>query len=146
MRALVPVVLLALSLVACGGDDAEREPAASPAGTAGSEAPTVYEVLQRDERFSTMAARLEHRAALTQALDEVFKKKETAQWLKLLSGRVPVGPVNDMRTALASPFVAASGMVQTIDHPKKRGLRVFTLPVNIDGERPQAVAAEPLKR
>ena len=53
MRALVPVVLLALSLVACGGDDAEREPAASPAGTAGSEAPTVYEVLQRDERFST---------------------------------------------------------------------------------------------
>lgn len=102
--------------------------------------------LPRDERFSTMAARLEHRAALTQALDEVFKKKETAQWLKLLSGRVPVGPVNDMRKALASPFVAASGMVQTIDHPKKRGLRVFTLPVKIDGERPQAVAAEPLKR
>ena len=51
-----------------------------------------------------------------------------------------------MRTALASPFVAASGMVQTIDHPKKRGLRVFTLPVKIDGERPRAVAAEPLKR
>ena len=37
-------------------------------------------------------------------------------------------------------------MVQSIDHPKKRGLRVFTLPVKIDGERPRAVAAEPLKK
>jgi crotonobetainyl-CoA:carnitine CoA-transferase CaiB-like acyl-CoA transferase len=102
--------------------------------------------LPREQRFSTMAARLEHRAALTQVLDGVFKTRETAHWLKLLSGRVPVGPVNDMRTALGSPFVAASGMVQAIDHPKKRGLRVFTLPVKIDGERPQAVAAEPLKK
>ena len=47
---------------------------------------------------------------------------------------------------IENPFVAASGMVQSIDHPKKRGLRVFTLPVKIDGERPQAVVAEPLKR
>jgi hypothetical protein len=37
-------------------------------------------------------------------------------------------------------------MIQTIHHPKKAGLRVFTLPVRIDGERPQAVAAEPLKK
>jgi crotonobetainyl-CoA:carnitine CoA-transferase CaiB-like acyl-CoA transferase len=102
--------------------------------------------LKQDSRFSTMAARLENRGALSAALDRVFAEKPTADWLKLLWGRVPVGPVNDMRTALESPFVAASGMVQSIDHPKKRGLRVFTLPVRIDGERPQAVAAEPLKK
>ena len=102
--------------------------------------------LKPDARFSSMAARLENRDALTTALDRVFKEKTTADWLKALSGRVPVAPVNDMRQALANPFVAANGMVQTIDHPKKRGLRVFTLPVKIDGERPQAVAAEPLKR
>jgi crotonobetainyl-CoA:carnitine CoA-transferase CaiB-like acyl-CoA transferase len=99
-----------------------------------------------DARFATMAARLENRAALTAVLDDVFKRKGTKDWLKLLSGRVPVAPVNDMRKALENPFVAASGMVQSIDHPKKRGLRVFTLPVKIDGERPQAVAAEPLKK
>ena len=102
--------------------------------------------LKPDARFSSMAARLENRAALTTALDRVFKEKNTADWLKLLSGRVPVGPVNDMRKALENPFVASSGMVQSIDHPKKRGLRVFTLPVKIDGERPRAVAAEPLKK
>ena len=102
--------------------------------------------LKPDARFASMAARLENRDALTTALDRVFKEKTTAHWLKLLSGRVPVAPVNDMRKALQNPFVAASGMVQTIDHPKKRGLRVFTLPVKIDGERPRAVAAEPLKK
>jgi crotonobetainyl-CoA:carnitine CoA-transferase CaiB-like acyl-CoA transferase len=102
--------------------------------------------LGADARFATMAARLENRAALTDTLDAEFRRKTTAAWVKQLSGRVPVGPVNDMRQALASPFVAASGMVQSIDHPKKRGLRVFTLPVKIDGKRPQAVAAEPLKK
>jgi crotonobetainyl-CoA:carnitine CoA-transferase CaiB-like acyl-CoA transferase len=102
--------------------------------------------LGADARFATMAARLENRAALTEALDREFQGKTTIRWVKELSGRVPVGPVNDMRQALENPFVAASGMVQTIDHPQKRGLRVFALPVKIDGERPQAVVAEPLKR
>lgn len=102
--------------------------------------------LAADARFAAMAARLENRAALTAILDGEFRKRTTADWLKALSGRVPVGPVNDMRKALENPFVAATGMIQTIDHPHKRGLRVFTLPIKIDGERPQAVVAEPLKK
>ncbi len=102
--------------------------------------------LGTDPRFATMAARLENRAALTAILDGEFQKRSTSDWLKVLSGRVPVGPVNDMRKAIENPFVAAGGMIQTIHHPKKAGLRVFTLPVRIDGERPQAVAAEPLKK
>jgi crotonobetainyl-CoA:carnitine CoA-transferase CaiB-like acyl-CoA transferase len=93
--------------------------------------------LQPDARFASMAERLKNRAALTKILDGEFQKKTTADWLKALSGRVPVAPVNDMRKALENPFVASSGMVQTIDHPNKRGLRVFTLPVKIDGERPR---------
>jgi crotonobetainyl-CoA:carnitine CoA-transferase CaiB-like acyl-CoA transferase len=100
----------------------------------------------KDPRFATMAARLENRAALTEALDEEFRRKTTVDWLKALSGRVPVGPVNDMRQAFANPFAAAGGMVQAIDHPERPGLRVLTLPVKIDGERPLPVAAEPLKK
>jgi crotonobetainyl-CoA:carnitine CoA-transferase CaiB-like acyl-CoA transferase len=102
--------------------------------------------LKSSAKFSSMAARLENRDALTKILDLELKGKSTAYWVKALSGRVPVAPVNDMRKALENPFVAASGMVQSIDHPKKRGLRVFTLPVKIDGERPRAVAAAPLKK
>jgi crotonobetainyl-CoA:carnitine CoA-transferase CaiB-like acyl-CoA transferase len=112
---------------------------------------SLCEVLSRadlagDARYATMAARLENRAALTAILDREFRGKTTAHWLKALSGRVPVGPVNDMRKALDNPFVAATGMVQSIDHPEKRGLRVLTLPVKIDGERPRAVVAEPLRK
>jgi crotonobetainyl-CoA:carnitine CoA-transferase CaiB-like acyl-CoA transferase len=102
--------------------------------------------LAGDARFASMAARLENRTALTEVLDAEFRKRTTAGWLKRLSGRVPVGPVNDMRRALDNPFVAASGMVQPLDHPGKAGLRVLTLPVKVDGERPWPVAGERLKK
>lgn len=96
--------------------------------------------LAEDPRFATMAPRLEHRAALTEILDVEFRARSTAEWLKLLSGRLPVGAVNDMRAALANPFVEASGMVCSIDHPEKPVFRVLTLPVKIDGERPKPEA------
>ena len=102
--------------------------------------------LARDARFATMAARLENRATLTEILDGEFRRKTTAEWLKALSGRIPVGPVNDMRSALANPFVAATDMVRCVEHRERRGLRVLTLPVKVDGERPQPVVCEPLKK
>jgi crotonobetainyl-CoA:carnitine CoA-transferase CaiB-like acyl-CoA transferase len=98
--------------------------------------------LAGDARFATMAARLENRAALTALLDETFRKKSTQYWLKLLSGRVPIGPVNDLRQALGNPFVAATGMIESIEHPKKKNLRVLTLPVKIDGKRPKPEACK----
>jgi crotonobetainyl-CoA:carnitine CoA-transferase CaiB-like acyl-CoA transferase len=101
--------------------------------------------LARDARFATMAARLENRAALTRLLDEIFQTRSTSEWVQALSGRVPVGPVNDMEQALANPFVAATGMVRPMQHPHK-ALRVLTLPVKIDGERPQPRPADPLKK
>lgn len=103
------------------------------------------EDLGTDARFATMAARLENRSTLTKVLDEEFRKRTTAAWLKTLSGRVPVGPVNDMRQALASPFVEATGMVRPMKHPNK-DMRVLTLPVKIDGERPEPRPADPLKK
>lgn len=101
--------------------------------------------LAKDARFATMAARLRNRAALTAALDEEFRKKTTAHWLKALSGRVPVGPVNDMKKALENPFVAETGMVRPMKHPHK-DLRMLTLPVKIDGQRPEPRPADPLKK
>jgi crotonobetainyl-CoA:carnitine CoA-transferase CaiB-like acyl-CoA transferase len=102
--------------------------------------------LGNDARFATQAARLENRAALTEILDAEFRRRPTAQWLKLLSGRLPVGPIHDMRQAFANPFVRSTGMVCSIDHSQKRGLRVLTLPVKIDGERPKPVPGEALKK
>jgi crotonobetainyl-CoA:carnitine CoA-transferase CaiB-like acyl-CoA transferase len=98
--------------------------------------------LAKDARFATMAARLENRAALSAVLDAEFRRKTTTDWLKALSGRLPVGPVNGLRAALENPFVAATGMIHSIEHPKKPGLRVLTLPVRIDGQRPKPKACK----
>jgi len=92
--------------------------------------------LARDERFETQAARLEHRAKLTEILDAEFRRRSTAHWLAKLAGRVPVAPVNDLRQAMENPFVAATGMVRTAPHPEKPDFRVLACPVKIDGIRP----------
>lgn len=107
----------------------------------------LTEVLSRpdlvtDARFASQAARLKNRGALADVLDAEFRRRPTAEWLKLLSGRVPVAPINDLAQALDGPFAAASGMIASIDHPQKRGLRVLALPVKIDGERPQPKVCE----
>jgi crotonobetainyl-CoA:carnitine CoA-transferase CaiB-like acyl-CoA transferase len=102
--------------------------------------------LAKDPRFATAAARLANRGALTAILDLEFRKETTSRWLQALSGRLPVGPVNDMRAALGNPFVTATGMIGEAPHPERADFRALSLPVKIDGERPQPVACAPLKR
>jgi len=102
--------------------------------------------LAADARFATQAARLENRAALTEVLDAEFRRRRTADWLQVLSGRLPVAPINDLAQALENPFLAATGMIHSIPHPQRPGFRVLAMPVKIDGERPESAACEPLKR
>jgi crotonobetainyl-CoA:carnitine CoA-transferase CaiB-like acyl-CoA transferase len=100
--------------------------------------------LARDPRFADGHLRHEHRRELTAALDPAFKKRTTADWLARLAGVLPVGPVYDVAQALESPFVARSGMVQTVPHPESPDLRVLTSPIKIDGERAVLTAAPEL--
>jgi crotonobetainyl-CoA:carnitine CoA-transferase CaiB-like acyl-CoA transferase len=100
--------------------------------------------LASDPRFADGHLRHNHRRELTAALDPAFKKRTTAEWLARLAGVLPVGPVYDVAQALESPFVARSGMVQAVPHPKSPGLRVLTSPIKIDGERAVLTAAPEL--
>jgi crotonobetainyl-CoA:carnitine CoA-transferase CaiB-like acyl-CoA transferase len=102
--------------------------------------------LERDPRFATQAARREHRAALTGALDAEFRRAPTAHWLERLSGVLPVAPILDPAQALDNPFVARTGMVRPIAHPLRPGLKVLAAPVRIDGERPQPEPCLPRSR
>ncbi|MGE0719870.1 MAG: CaiB/BaiF CoA transferase family protein [Alphaproteobacteria bacterium] len=92
--------------------------------------------LAADPRFADQAARRDNRAAVTAALDAVFSKRTTAQWLERLTGVVPVAPVFDVAEALANPFVAETGMVAAVPHPARPDFRVPASPLRIDGERP----------
>ncbi|HEY1244219.1 MAG TPA: CoA transferase, partial [Hyphomicrobiaceae bacterium] len=88
-----------------------------------------------DARFATPAARRQNRAELTRALDEAMSRKTTAEWLQVLTGRLPVGPVYDVAQAAANPFVETVGMVGTVPHPAKPDFRMLANPLKIDGRR-----------
>ncbi len=100
--------------------------------------------LARDPRFSTVEARRANRAALTQALDALFETQPTHVWIARLGGVCPVAPVHTLPQALDHPETLARGMVTTVDHPARPGLRVLGNPVRIDQRRLPAAPAPAL--
>lgn len=94
-----------------------------------------------DPRFRDLPSRLEHRAALTEILDREFSTRTTAEWIELLKGKVPVGPVFGVGQALDNPFVEQVEMIQTLSHPLRGAMRTLRNPIKLDGQRlPSAVA------
>lgn len=96
---------------------------------------TGHTELGEDPRFSSMAARAEHRDALTDALDAIFQTESTDHWFALLQTYIPVAPVHDLPSALDSPFVDATGMMQTMTHREFGEYRGLSNPIKIDNER-----------
>ena len=91
--------------------------------------------LLSDPRFASAEARRVNREALSAVLDEEFRKATTAEWLKRLSGKLPVGPVYDLPQALQNPFVKATGMIHTVAHPANPELRLLSNPIKVNGSR-----------
>lgn len=71
-----------------------------------------------EERFATLAGRLENRDELLPLLEDAFRDRNSADWLDALSAaRIPSGPVLSMSEAFEDPQVAAREMVVETDHP-----------------------------
>jgi crotonobetainyl-CoA:carnitine CoA-transferase CaiB-like acyl-CoA transferase len=90
-----------------------------------------------DPRFASAAARHDNRDALTRVLDAEMQRKTTAEWLGVLGGGLPVAPVYDVAEAIASPFLQAAGLVQTVPHPVNADFKMLANPLRIDGVRPE---------
>jgi crotonobetainyl-CoA:carnitine CoA-transferase CaiB-like acyl-CoA transferase len=100
--------------------------------------------LADEARFADPNLRATNRAALTEALDPIFRMQTTAAWLERLKGIVPAAPVNRLDQALDSDFAATTGMVSAVAHPARDRLRVIANPIRIDGERLSQEACSPL--
>jgi crotonobetainyl-CoA:carnitine CoA-transferase CaiB-like acyl-CoA transferase len=100
--------------------------------------------LQADPRFGDPGKRAANRAALTEALDPIFRTRTTAEWLAKFNGLLPAAPVYRLDQALDSDFARATGMVGEVAHPAKGSLRVIANPLRIDGERPAQAACSAL--
>ena len=64
-----------------------------------------------DARFAKNVDRVRHRATLIPLMNEVTRKRSTAQWVALLEDKaVPCGPINDIAGAFDDAQVAARGL------------------------------------
>jgi crotonobetainyl-CoA:carnitine CoA-transferase CaiB-like acyl-CoA transferase len=100
--------------------------------------------LKSDPRFAGQAARRQNRDLLMTVLDETFSTRPTAEWLTILTGKVPVAPVHDVTQTLASTFVTETGMIHTVPHPANPDLKALKSPLKVNGRRPDQVVCSAL--
>ena len=76
------------------------------------------ETLISDPDYATGKARSENRDALNERLDELTRKKTSADWVEILNqAGVPCGPIYDIDEMFEDPQVKHLGMAAAVDHP-----------------------------
>jgi crotonobetainyl-CoA:carnitine CoA-transferase CaiB-like acyl-CoA transferase len=93
--------------------------------------------LAEDPRFLTMQDRYQNRDALLEILSQVFKIRTTAEWVKMLEGKIPVAPVNSIPQALRDPQVEALGLIIDYDHSGLGRIRQTGPPFKFSGYKPE---------
>lgn len=88
-----------------------------------------------DPRFRTFADRNRNREILVPLLKDLSRKRTTGEWLGLLRGQIPCGPVNSVAEALMDPQVSEDNMILDLEHPDLPGLRVAGNPIKVSGEQ-----------
>ena len=92
--------------------------------------------LSADDRFAGVEGRLENRDALQDEIENTLCRHPTSHWLRLLEGKMPIAPVNDIAAALDNPFARDVGMINTVEHPRRsEGVRMLSSPIKVNGER-----------
>lgn len=98
-----------------------------------------------DDRFTTNAGRVRHRAALQPLLAEAIARRTTAEWMReLREAGVPSGAVRDVGEALSDPQLEAREMIARVDHEAQRALRLLGVPVKLS-DTPGSVRTPPPK-
>lgn len=86
--------------------------------------------MRDDPRFSTNADRMRNLAALTATLTPLFKRRSSADWLRLLEqAGVPAGPVLEVGQMHADPQALAREMIVETEHPAAGHVKAIGLPI-----------------
>jgi crotonobetainyl-CoA:carnitine CoA-transferase CaiB-like acyl-CoA transferase len=95
----------------------------------------------KDPRFTTNAARVEHKAVLCAMIDEIFVTRSKGEWIDLLEADgVPCAVINSLPEAAAHPQVAALDIIQPVPGDD---FALVALPISFDGARPTIRRAPP---
>ena len=98
--------------------------------------------LATDPRYDSFAGRREHRAALEDAIAEVMRRRTTAEWLGVLSGVIPCGPVLAVDEVFADPQVEHLHLTRTVPHPTRGDIEVLRHPVTFS-DTPTTIRSGP---
>jgi crotonobetainyl-CoA:carnitine CoA-transferase CaiB-like acyl-CoA transferase len=99
--------------------------------------------LLEDARFATNAARVAHRGALIEILDDIFRTRPAAEWVERCRRvSVPVALVQGVREALESE--PGRALVVALDHPDAGRYEAVRNPILFSGSRFPVRSAPPL--
>jgi crotonobetainyl-CoA:carnitine CoA-transferase CaiB-like acyl-CoA transferase len=99
---------------------------------------------QRDERFATNAARVEHRELLCGLISDKVAAGPAAEWIaRLGEAGVAVAPVNRMDQVFADPRGSALDPVQEVEHPAHGPLRLVRPALEMSAAAKVAATAPP---
>ena len=101
--------------------------------------------LATDPRYSTLAKRREHRAALECTIAKITMTRTVREWEQQLAAHdVPHAPILNIGEALAHPHAAARNMVVTAKHRDIGEIRMTGRPVKFPGSPQAPLAAAPV--
>ncbi|NWF56488.1 MAG: CoA transferase [Syntrophaceae bacterium] len=90
------------------------------------------EHLMDDPRYATNPRRVENRKILVPLLQEVFRQRDSGEWLKLLGeAEIPIGPINTIDRVFADPQVLAREMLVEMEHPKVGKFKLVGSPMKL---------------
>lgn len=95
-----------------------------------------------DDRFTTAAARVEHRRELDAEIASVLRTRTTQAWLDELAARFPAGPVYRVSEVFADPQVRHLGLTEKVPLPDGRAGDVLRHPVQFS-ETPTSIRSGP---
>jgi CoA:oxalate CoA-transferase len=85
-----------------------------------------------DDRFSTNAGRVEHRAALNAMIDAAMRHESQSYWIERLNDAgVPCGRVQSLGEAFEDPQVRHQEMVIDVEHPGHGTVKMTGFPVKL---------------
>jgi crotonobetainyl-CoA:carnitine CoA-transferase CaiB-like acyl-CoA transferase len=88
--------------------------------------------LADDPRFANNASRVKNRDVLVPRLEQIFRTRTAADWLKRLrAADVPSAPVNNVDAAFAEPPVKEREMIVEYDHPQVGKVRLPGNPIKM---------------
>ena len=90
------------------------------------------EELLSDPRYATSNDRKNHESALAEDLERTFSQESTQHWTEILqAGKVPSGPIYDLRQVYADPQVRAREMFVEMDDPDLGAIKNIGIPLKL---------------